>query len=77
MAAVDIRSRIATRRASHLPAETVSALARRSDVVAMKVFFRNDERRAELSALVTVAIVLAIVVAAKVDAATALFHIGR
>ncbi len=43
----------------------------------MKVFFRNSDRRAELAALVTVAIVLAIVAAAKVDAATALFHIAR
>ena len=34
----------------------------------MKFFFRNSDRRAELSALVTIAIVLAIVAAAKLDA---------
>ncbi len=39
----------------------------------MKFFFRNSDRRAELSALVTIAIVLAIVAAAKLDAVTSLF----
>jgi hypothetical protein len=40
----------------------------------MKFFFRNSDRRAELSAI---AIVLAIVAAAKFDAVTSLFHIAR
>jgi hypothetical protein len=43
----------------------------------MKFFFRNSDRRAELSALVTIAIVLEIVAAAKFDAVTSLFHIAR
>jgi hypothetical protein len=43
----------------------------------MKLFFRNSDRRAELSALVTIAIVLAIVAAAKLDAVTSLFHTAR
>ncbi len=43
----------------------------------MKVFFRNSDRRAELTALVTVAIVLAIVAVAKLDATTSLFHLAR
>jgi hypothetical protein len=43
----------------------------------MKVFFQNSDRRAELSALVTIAIVLAIVAVAKFDAATSVFHIAR
>jgi hypothetical protein len=40
----------------------------------MKVFFRNRERRAEFSALVTVATIFAIGALAKFDAATWLFH---
>jgi hypothetical protein len=59
-----------------LSCRTVDAIARRS-VGIMKVFFRNSDRRAELSALVTIAIVLAIVAVAKLDATTSLFHLAR
>jgi hypothetical protein len=55
---------------------TIGAIARRS-VVIMKSFFRDSDRRAELSALVTIAVVLAIIAVAKIDAAAALFHIAR
>jgi len=40
----------------------------------MKVLFRDRDRRAELSALVTVATILAIGVIAKIDVAASLFR---
>jgi hypothetical protein len=43
----------------------------------MKVFFRNSDRRAGLSALVMIVTLLAIGALAKLDAATPLFHLAR
>jgi hypothetical protein len=43
----------------------------------MKVFLRNSDRRAELSALAMIVTVLTIGALAKLDAATPLFHVAR
>ncbi len=42
----------------------------------MNIFFQNRDRRAELSALATIVIVLAIGALAKLGATTALFHLA-
>jgi hypothetical protein len=43
----------------------------------MKAFFRNSDTHAEFLALLTMVMVLAIGALAKLDAATALFHLAH
>jgi hypothetical protein len=60
----------------HTRSTTVDAIGRRA-FGNMKAFFRNDDSRAGLSALVMIVTLLAIGALAKLDAAVPFFHLAR